>query len=136
MSTMPSQGRRVALAVAAAAVAVAYGASAAEPATEVIVEAPKIAHSTEHVASLGARVQVASVRYRVSYGDLNLATPAGAQVLEQRIHEAAARACKDIDAIIAPGPPTQDNPPCVKSAVDGGMRQAQDAIALAQKKGP
>ncbi len=136
MSTKLSTGRRVSLAVAAAAVAVAYGASAAEPATEVIVEAPKVVRSHERVSALGAPVQVSSIRYRVSYGDLNLATPAGAQLLEKRIHEAAVQACKDLDAIIAPGPPTQDNPPCVKSAVDGGMKQAHAAIELAQKKAP
>jgi UrcA family protein len=136
MSTKLNAGRRISLAVAAAAVAVAYGASAAEPATEVIVEAPRVARSTEHVSTLGAPVQVASIRYRVSYADLNLASASGAQALEKRVHDAAVQACKDLDAILAPGPPTQDNPPCIKSAVDGGMLQAREAIARAERKAP
>ena len=122
-------------AIAAAAVAVACGASAAESMTEVIVEVPKISHTGGRSQPLGAPVELALIRYRVSYADLNLATRAGAKTLEERINDAAQRACKDVEAHMAPNDISlPDDPPCVKTAVDGAMRQAREAIAAAARR--
>ena len=135
MSIQIRTARAVALSVAAAAVALAYAASAAEPVTEVIVEAPKVTHTGQKAAPLGAAIDLASIRYRVSYGDLNLATPGGAKVLEERIGDAAKRACKQLEDSLPPNSfSAPDDPPCVKSAVDGAMKQAREAIAVAGKK--
>jgi len=126
--------RGIALAVAAAAAAVARGAGAAEPLTEVIVEAPRPARTIARSQPLGAPIELASVRYRVSYADLDLATPAGARTLAERIDEAARRACEQVEATLAPGAvPLPDDPPCVKAAVEGAMRQARAAIAAAAR---
>lgn len=135
MTTRIGRARGMSLTVAAAAAALACGASAAEPMTEVIVEAPKLSHLNERAQPLGAPVDLASIRYRVSYADLNLATPAGAKTLEARIDDAAMRACKQLAASLPPSTVVaQDDPPCVKTAVDGAMKQAREAIAAAGRK--
>ncbi len=134
MTIQTGRARGLALSAAAAAIAIACAASAAEPVTEVIVEAPKITHTGQKAQPLGATVDLASIRYRVSYGDLNLATPAGASTLEARINDAAKRACKQIDDTLPPGAyAAQGDAPCVKTAVDGAMKQARAAIAAAGK---
>lgn len=126
--------RLVTLALAAAGTAFAYGARAAEPVTEVIVEAPKVVHTSQKVPPLGAGVDIASVRYRVSYADLDISTPAGAKTLEQRIDDAAKRACAQLLAAAPNGStPVASDPPCVKTAVAGAMKQANEAIAAATK---
>ena len=134
MSTKMGSYHKISLAVAAAAVAVAYGASAAEPLTEVIVEAPKVVHSAQR-SPTGAPIDIASVRYRVSYADLNLATHSGAVTLEQRITDAAKQACKQLESATGPGAfPVSGDPPCIKTATDGAMKQAHEAIAAAEAK--
>ncbi|MBS0395261.1 MAG: UrcA family protein [Proteobacteria bacterium] len=120
---------------AAAALALALAATAAEPVTEVYVEAPKVVHSGAREPATGAPVDIVSIKYRVSYGDLNLATPAGAKALEDRIHDAAKRACRQLEAETPPGTVNATtNPPCVKTAVDNAMKQARAAIAAAGPK--
>lgn len=132
MTTRTGGVRAIASTVATAAVVLASGASAAEPLTEVIVEAPRLARTIDRSRPLGAPIELASIRYRVSYADLDLATPAGARTLEERINEAARRACKEVEASLAPNEvPLPNDPPCVKSAVDGAMKQARAAIAAA-----
>jgi UrcA family protein len=135
MSVQIRTARAVALSVAAAAVTLAYAASAAEPVTEVIVEAPKVTHTGQKAAPLGASIDLASIRYRVTYGDLDLVTPGGAKALEERINDAAKRACKQLEDSLPPNSySAPGDPPCVKSAVDGAMKQAREAIAAAGKK--
>ena len=103
--------------------------------TEVIVEAPRISHTGSRSRPLGAPVELALIRYRVSYADLDLATRAGARALEERINDAAQRACKDVESHVAASEVSQpDEPSCVKSAVDGAMRQAREAIAAAGRR--
>ena len=132
MTIKISRARGLALSAAAAAVALACAASAAEPVTEVIVEAPKITHTGDRAAPLGTPIDLASIRYRVSYADLNIATPAGAKTLEERINDAAKRACKQLESSLPPNSISpQGEPPCFKSAVDGAMKQAREAIAVA-----
>ncbi|HUO95906.1 MAG TPA: UrcA family protein [Steroidobacteraceae bacterium] len=126
--------RLVTLALAAAGTAIACGARAAEPLTEVIVEAPKVVHTSQKVPPLGAGVDIASVRYRVSYADLDISTPAGAKTLEQRIDDAAKKACAQLLAAAPIGStPVASDPPCEKTAVAGAMKQANAAIAAATK---
>lgn len=135
MTNQIGRARVGALGAAAVAVTLAYGAYAAEPMTEVIVEAPKIVHSDARAAPLGAAIDVASVRYRVSYADLNLATHSGATTLEERIRDAAKRACKQLDSAAGPGAsPVAGDPPCEKTATDGGLKQAREAIAAAEAR--
>jgi len=134
MTTRMSAARALTLSVAAAAAALAFAASVAEPVTEVIVEAPKITHTGDRAPPLGTPIDIASIRYRVSYGDLNLATPAGAKTLEERVNDAARQACKQLEASLPPNAITPvREAPCVKTAVDGAMRQVREAVAAAGK---
>ena len=136
MSIVIGRARASAVALAAAALGVGCGARAAEPMTEVIVEAPKVVHTADRAPPLGAPVDLASIRYRVSYADLNLATPAGSKALEERINDAAKRACRQLEASLPPSAvPAANDPPCVKTAVDGAMKQARAAIAAAGQGG-
>jgi UrcA family protein len=135
MSTRTGSYHRITLVAAAAAVAVAYGAAAAEPMTEVIVEAPRVVHSTDRVRPVGGQIDIASVRYRVSYADLNLATHTGAVALEERVNDAAKRACKQLETAAAPNATAvAGDPPCLKTAVDGAMKQVREAVAAAEKQ--
>jgi len=134
MTIRIGRARGLALSAAAAAVALACAATAAEPVTEVIVEAPKISHTGQKSQPLGAAVDLASIRYKVNYADLNLATPAGAKTLEERINDAAKRACRQLESSLPPDAyAAQGDPPCIKTAVDGAMKQANAAIAAAGK---
>jgi UrcA family protein len=134
MRALNPTARLVTLALAAAGTAIAFGARAAEPVTEVIVEAPKVVHTSQKLPPLGAGIDIASVRYRVSYADLDISTPAGAKALEGRINDAAKKACAQLEAAAPAGSaPIASDPPCVKTAVDGAMKQANAAIAAATK---
>ena len=134
MSAQIGRFHKTSLAVATAAATIAYAAAAAEPMSEVIVETPKVVHTTDRAGSVGAGIDVASIRYRVSYADLNLATHSGATTLEERINEAAKRACKQLETAAGPAAmPVAGDPPCVKTAADGAMTQAHEAIAAAEK---
>ncbi len=135
MRLSPPARRALAAASAAAALALALAATAAEPVTEVYVEAPKVVHSAARAPATGAPIDIVSIKYRVSYGDLDLATPAGARALEDRIHDAAKRACRQLESEAPPGTVNATtSPPCVRTAVDNAMKQARAAIAAAGPK--
>jgi len=109
--------------------------SLADELMEIIVEAPAVhvQKAAGRTQPLGAPVDIYSVRYHVSYGDLDLGTPGGAAALEQRVNDAAKRACKDLETLYPNlAPPPSGTPPCIKSATNGGMAQAHKAIAAAQ----
>ena len=133
MSSKIGSYQAISLAIAAS-LAGALAARAAEPLTEVMVEAPRVVHSSERTGALQAPVDVASIRYRVSYADLNLATASGARALEQRINDAASRACAELERATSPhSTVVPGDPPCVKTATDGAMKQANAAIAAAEQ---
>jgi UrcA family protein len=135
MTTGIRSGSRISLALAVASLAVACGARAAEPMTEVLVEAPKLVRTGERAPPIGAPIDIAAVTYRVSYADLNLATSAGAKTLEERVTEAAQRACKQLENAAGPNAlSVPGDPPCLKTAVDAAMKKAREAIAAAESK--
>jgi UrcA family protein len=107
----------------AAGVAFADGFASAQPVREVIVEAPRPERG-------GGSGELASVRLRVGYADIDLATPAGAAMLEQRIREAARRACRDLE-ILYPDTAGSRDRPCMKAALDPALAEARAAIAAA-----
>jgi len=67
------------------------------------------------------------------YANIDISTSSGAQVLKQRIADAAKAACKEIDAAYPNRQPITGDPPCEKSATDSAMVQANAAIAAAEK---
>jgi UrcA family protein len=96
-----------------------------QPVETVTVEAArevKVAQTTT-----GIPVSEITVRTRVSYADLDLATDAGAKALKDRIREAAASACKEMDVRVpAEGSSVEA---CIGDAVKPALAEADRAIA-------
>jgi UrcA family protein len=100
---------------------------------EIIVQSPRVevARSGSYV---GARpVDVITVSHIVSYSNIDISTSSGAQVLKQRIADAAKAACKEIDVAYPTRQPVTGEPACEKAATDAAMVQANAAIAAAEK---
>ena len=96
-----------------------------QPVETVTVEAArevKVAQTTT-----GIPVSEITVRTRVSYADLDLKTDAGATMLRDRIRDAAASACKEMDVRVpAEGSSLEV---CVRDAVKPALAEADKAIA-------
>ena len=102
------------------------GPSLAQPAPEVIVEAPHVLTTKEKDGR-----ELYSLIYKVNYADLNLATHSGAVELEKRVKDSATKACAQLRKLY---PLSEDtNPPCVDAATKKAMTQANQAIVLAEK---
>ncbi len=106
------------------------GLSLAQQIPEVIVEAPHVEKTTQS-GPMGRRMPAMAISYRVTYGDLNLATHSGAVELEKRIKESATKACEQLAKLYPEG--SEGNPPCVEGAIKNAMAQASKAIAAAEK---
>jgi UrcA family protein len=101
------------------------GMARAAPMEVVTVEAAR----TQKVAQTryGVPVREITIVSRVSYADLDLATPQGAKDLEKRIRETATSSCKEMDVKFpVEGYGEAD---CIKHAVDGAMAEANKIIA-------
>jgi UrcA family protein len=123
--------RMVGLTAMAAGLAIMTGASFAQQPMEVVVEAarPQVTHSS----ASGMPTDVITIRHRVSYKDIDISTNSGAEVLKQRVKDAAKEACKDIDKLYPNEFVSSGVAACEKSAIDDGMVQANTAIANARK---
>jgi UrcA family protein len=107
----------------------------AQDMNEIVVESSP-AHVERAPGSAGSTVHydLISVKYAVMYSDLDLSTNSGAVELEHRIKAAAKKGCADIDKQYPLATPASSDKPCVKTAVDGAMAKAHDAIAAAEAK--
>ena len=118
------------LLMAAAAAAALAGASAYGQAMEVVtVEA--VREIVVGKSAIGAPIKELSIRSRVSYADLDLATPAGMQALEKRVRDTAVSTCKEIKVDVPAEGSTVDK--CIKAAVDGATPQINAAVEAAKK---
>ena len=107
----------------------------AQDMNEIVVESSP-AHVERAPGSAGSTVHydLISVKYAVKYSDLDLSMNSGAVELEHRIKAAAKKGCADIDKQYPLATPASSDKPCVKTAVDGAMAKAHDAIAAAEAK--
>jgi UrcA family protein len=121
----------VKLTAIAAGLTIFSGASFAQQPAEVVVEAarPQVTHSSAN----GVPIDVITIRHRVSYKDIDISTTSGAEVLKQRIKDAAKEACKDIGKLYPNVFVSSGVAECEKAAIDDGMVQANTAIANARK---
>lgn len=107
-------------------------ASAAEQLPEVQVSAARVFEKhVGHTAS-GVNITDASVNYGVSYADLNLAQHADVLKLQQRVKDAALKACKDLHKLYPFGvnnPPTDEE--CAKTAADKTLAKVDELAAAA-----
>jgi UrcA family protein len=114
-----------------AGLAIVGGALVAQQPMEVVVEAarPQVTHSS----ASGVPIDVITIRHLVSYKDIDISTNSGAEVLKQRIRDAAKEACKDIDKLYPNAFVSSPVSACEKSAIDDAMIHANTAIANARK---
>jgi UrcA family protein len=109
------------LAIGGGIVATAHG----QPVETVTVEAARVVKVDQ--TTTGIPVSEITIRSRVTYADLDLATDSGVKTLKQRIEAAAKTACREMDVRVpAEGSSTEK---CVKDAVAGAMQEADKAIA-------
>ena len=113
----------------AAASAALGGASAFGQAMEVVtVEA--VREIVIGKSPIGAPIKELTIRSRVSYADLDLATAAGAATLEKRVKDTATSSCKEIKVDVPVDGWTIDR--CVREATTDAMVQVNKAIADAK----
>lgn len=96
----------------------------------VTVRAERATEKAAGRTSSGIPVVIYELGYRVSYVDLDLATPGGADALKERVREAAKSACTDLDRLY---PLTATDRYCARKAEDDAMTQVNAAIAAAQE---
>jgi UrcA family protein len=77
-------------------------------------------------SSTGAPIEMVSSSRVVDFSDLDPYTPHGSYVLHRRIISAARAACDEIDAHF--GDTTDDQPPCVRTAVRNAMYDLDDQL--------
>ena len=123
---------RTALATIAVGLAVASAPSFAQQ-QEIIVQSPRVQVARPPSYAGDIPVDVITVSHVVSYSNIDISTSSGAQVLKQRIADAAKAACKEIDAAYPNRKPINGDPSCEKAATDAAMVQANAAIAAAEK---
>ena len=98
----------------------------AQTPSELVVEAPHVI-STKVQGHSGI-----SIVEKVSYGDLNLATNSGAMELQKRIKASATQICGQLKKLYPDS--VETDPPCVERAFQSAMKEANKAIAAAEKK--
>jgi UrcA family protein len=125
--TMPAL-RAAPLALVATALLIAGGPAGAQTVKEITVEAPRTVTRQVGQNEYGAPILATTVRIRVSYADLDLSKPSGADTLQTRIDGAAKDACHELDKLY----PFDPDANCVGSVVKAAAPQAQAAIAAAR----
>ena len=109
----------------------AVGQQNDKPTAEVEIQAERVVRHEVGRSSSGIPIELIQLTRRVGYGDLDLKKHSDVTELERRISATAEEACKtlaDDYPLVAP-----NNPNCVKEATDGGMKQAEDAVKMANK---
>ena len=101
-----------------------------EPQADVTVRASRQVHTSAGTSESGLPLTRVSLSYQVAYGDLNLASAAGAATLEKRVNDAAVAACREVGRQ-APGS-TPDDAACSRQAAERAMATVHQLIAAAK----
>ena len=129
MGSCFSASRAVRLALLGGGLAVAAGVSLAQPLEVVTVEAARA--TTVGQTIHGVPIEEITIRSRVSYADLDLASASGAVELENRIRATAESSCRKIKVEFpAEG---SSEAACIKNAVDSAMQEARKVIDAKRK---
>jgi UrcA family protein len=120
------------LAAGAGAAVLLNGLAVAQSVSEVQVQAKRVM-STKTVQRIANGVPVTdiTVSYGVSAKDIDLATSSGAKLLEQRVTDAAAAACKEITRQFPEATPSETE--CAASAAGKAMSKVRELVAAAEK---
>jgi UrcA family protein len=115
--------------VLAAGLTIAASAALAQSMEVVTVEAARA--TTVGQTMHGVPIDEITIRSRVSYADLDLATASGALELENRIRATAESSCKKLDVKFpAEG---SSEAACIKNAVEAAMQEARKVIDAKRK---
>lgn len=129
MGSYISASRAVRLALLGGGLAIAAGATVAQPLEVVTVEAARA--TTVGQTMHGVPIDEITIRSRVSYADLDLTTASGALELENRIRATAESSCRKIDVQFpAEG---SSEAACIKNAVEAAMQEARKVIDAKRK---
>jgi UrcA family protein len=103
----------------------------AEPPVEsqVTIRAERPTAKVVGYTNRGAPIEQYEITYRLTFADLDLSTPVGANALKARVYTAANSLCKDLDKLY---PATEPDGKCIQKAQDGAMSQVNTAVKLAQ----
>ncbi len=121
----------------AAGMLAASGAVLAQDLGEITVTGTRMSREavTKNVvgrsSSTGAPIEHLTLTWSVPYSDLDLSKHSAAVEFEKRVHARAKAVCHELDRLFPLRP--SEGPPCVKTAVDEAMVQAQKVIASAEK---
>jgi UrcA family protein len=121
----------VILAVGALASGVAFSAEPT-PETQVTIRAERPTAKVVGRTSSGVPVQAYQLSYHVTFADLDITTPVGANALKARVRTAAYSLCQDLDKLY---PTAEVDNTCARKAEDGAMSQVNTAITMAQAQG-
>jgi UrcA family protein len=120
------------LAIALATASAAAVAQQADQTPDANIEAGKVQESMVGLSYAGIPIEQFRVYHPVTYADLDLTTTSGAAELMRRVALAAKDACQQVDAADPIDLWNTNDISCVTKATDGGLKQANTAIAAAQ----
>lgn len=116
-------------AVAALGLGLAASAGATNEIGPVIMNATPVVSTVLGYSDIGAQIEEKTVTRDVKYGDLNLATRAGASALRQRVQAAVQAAC--LRLYDATGMNGEEFRSCERTTRASAMRQVRHAVAVA-----
>ena len=118
------------------ALAVASGAAVAQEkaqTTEMTIQGqPVVVTTTEENPASGEPIEHYTFKSSVSYANLDLSTPAGADELKKRVRETARTDCEALQRSADPMLLLADDDTCVQEATAEAMKQVNAAIAAAK----
>ncbi len=97
----------------------------------VTIRAQRLVEARVGRTSSGVPVVSYELTYKVGFDDLDLASAAGADALSQRVRDAAAAACADLDKMYPLVEPDRD---CANKAAKEAMAEAEAVIAAARAR--
>jgi len=107
------------------------GTARAQSVTEVTVQATRVVQTHIDRSPSGVPISDVSISYGVTFSELDLASPAGAAQLEQRVKEAALQACREIGRLYPDATPKDEE--CAKAATEKAMIRVRELEAAAAR---
>lgn len=118
-------------AAAGAAALLLTDLAVAQIAPEVQVEAKRVVGTQALERNAGLPITNIQLSYTVSARDIDISTNSGAKVLEQRVKDAAAAACKEMSRQFPNATPSDAE--CASNAAAKAMGQVHELVAAAEK---
>ena len=119
------------MAIVLATASAAAVAQQADQTPNVKIEAGKV-QKTMVRFSYSIPIERLEVDRPVSYANLDLTTPSGADELKRRVTEAAKEACEQVGSADPINLSDTDDTSCVRTATDGALKQAKAVIVAAR----